>query len=151
MKILSMPSTGPKKNVIYDSGIVNYALENPGSYVIPVGQTNVPATFNSTSIKMNVPNSTDCCYVGTAIAIDVTNYTKLKIRCKNAGQSNGLWLLSQKNPAASPRYVATIPESASYAESALDISAATGTWYVAITAAGGTGNYTEFNKLWLEE
>lgn len=144
MKILSMPA-GQSTNYIYENGIFNVGIDNPGTYVYTAGWTSNPATLDT--LKVIVPVSSapsTMTVIGTSGLYDFSSKSVLKVRCKVTSSNMRIFICTDKTDIAGSLLSNTnVTSTVDHVES-IDISAVTNA-YLCFGTTNGSGEIYEIS------
>lgn len=125
--------------MIYDSGTINSNIGLTTDGYTYSGQNEKTVTFGSASIDF--PNDTNV--VGTTSAVDVTNYSTLRVTMKSGNTSNTTqpWcaLCKEKTTTGSNLISRTSAGSADKITKKIDISSLSGSYYIVVASSSSTG------------
>lgn len=148
-KILSMPAGGAAARPLYEEGTWNVPYDNPGGYYYS-GVTVIGATLEASDIKLTSEGARAIA-IGTTNKIDFTSKSILRVNAKSThNDAIRAWLLNSKNFNATPVASLSIPGSASYQDTLLDVSGVTGDYYLLIWAPTNSGPVSYVKSISLE-
>lgn len=146
MKILSMPAGVPANTMLYDNGVWNVPYDNPGSYTRT--GFNVQGYVLSGSIMYAGGASNIIYAVGTANAIDLTDYKMLHIKARSTSGTGALKIMNSKDLASTEVASLTIPVSTPFVDYAIDVTALTGSYFI---VCNNYNTVTEIAEIYLSK